>query len=212
MEIRIMLTETDEPLITDVNPHEFFQDALHEVISKHPVSICHETTLYISNLLTVFIKAEHLFDKTEDGVMLKPLAGIYADAVDARTIAERDAALRHLGDVALFISGLFPQSLGRSLVDVDYYINMGGSAYGFLADSGRVSRNAKVFRTVFQELSERFSEFVDILAYVGDKTKLRNDSDILRLYEIWLSSGSKNAAAKLQDHGIQPVWVGRLTH
>ena len=207
-----MLAESEEQLITEVDPQKYFQDALNDIISKNHLSICHETTIYISNLLTVFIQSEQLFDQTDDGIMLKPLAGLYADAVDARSINERDAALRHLGDVALFISGLFPQSLARSLVDVDYYINMGGGAYGFLAGSGRISRSTKVFKKVFQELSERFSEFVDILANVADKTILRNDSDVLRLYEIWLSSGSKNAAEKLQNVGIYPVAVGRLAH
>jgi hypothetical protein len=207
-----MLAEREEQLITEVNPQKYFQDALYDVISKHQLSICHETTLYISNLLTVFMQSEQLFEQTDDGIMLKPLAGMYADAVDARSINERDAALKHLGDVALFISGLFPQSLARSLVDVDYYINMGGSAYAFLADSGNVSKSSKVFRQVFLELSERFPEFVDILADVGDQTSLRNHSDVLRLYEIWLASGSKNAAEKLRNLGIEPVQVDRLTH
>ena len=207
-----MLPDTNEHLITEINPREFFQEALHEAIARNRISTCHETTLYLSNLLTVFIQPEQLFGQTEDGVTLKPLAEIYADAVDAPSINGRDTALRHLGDVALFISGLFPQSLSRSLVDVDYYISMGGSAYGFLADSSRISRSTRVFRTVFYELSDRFPEFVDILAEVGDNTNLRNDGDVLRLYEIWLCSGSKNAADKLQNLGIQPVQVDRLTH
>ncbi len=207
-----MLADSSEQLISRVDPREFFQDALREAISRQQISTCHETTLYLSNLLTVFIDSKQLFKPTPEGVRLKPLAEIYADAVEARSISDRDSSLRFLGDVALFISGLFPQSLGRSLVDVDYYITMGGSAYGFLADSGQLSRKAKVFRSIFQELSDRFSEFVEILAEVGDKTNLRNDSDVLRLYEIWLCSGSKNAAEKLKRLGIQPVPVDRLTH
>ncbi|MFT5133498.1 MAG: hypothetical protein ACI9SC_001970 [Gammaproteobacteria bacterium] len=207
-----MLPNANEHLITGVNPQDFFQEALQEAISKHQLATCHETTLYLSNLLTVFVQAEQLFELTEEGVMLKPLAVMYADAISASTLNERDAALRRLGDVALFISGLFPQSLGRSLVDVDYYINMGGSAYGFLADSSRVSRSTKVFSTIFHELSDRFAEFVDVLAEVGDRTNLSNDRDVLRLYEIWLCSGSKNAENKLQKLGIQTVKVNRLTH
>ncbi len=207
-----MLPDTNEHLISEESPQEYFQDALKGAISRHHLSTCHETTLYLSNLLTVFMQAERLFAPSEDGVTLKPLAEIYAEAVDAPSISERDKSLRHLGDVALFISGLFPQSLGRRLVDVDYYINMGGGAYGFLAESGRVSRTSRVFRTIFFELSDRFSQFVDVLAEVGDNSSLRNDSDILRLYEIWLSSGSSNAADKLRQLGIHTVRVNRQTH
>ncbi len=207
-----MLPDTNAQLISAESPQEYFQEALLEAVSRHQLPTCHETTLYLSNLLTAFVQTERLFAQSEQGSTLKPLAEIYAQALDAPSINERDRSLRHLGDVALFISGLFPQSLGRSLVDIDYYISMGGGAYGFLADSGRMCRSSSVFKTIFHELSDRFSAFVDILAEVGDNTNLRNDSDVLRLYEIWLCSGSKNAADKLHKLGIQPVSVDRLTH
>jgi hypothetical protein len=51
---------------------------------------------------------------------MKPLALHYADAVNAPSIAERGAALRKLGDIALFISSLFADNLNRKLVDIDY--------------------------------------------------------------------------------------------
>jgi len=207
-----MLSSTDDTLITEVDPQAFFHDALREVIDRQQINTCHETTIYLSNLLTAFIRAEHLFEYTEEGLQLRPLAFLYADALEAPTIAERDNVLRRLGDIALFISGLFPGSLKRSLVDVDYYISMGGSAYGFLAESGRISSTSRAFRRIFQELSKRFVDFVDILAEVGDNTRLRQDSDLLRLYEIWLSSGSNHAASRLRNLGIQPVSVNRRTH
>ena len=54
--------------------------------------------------------------------MLKALARMYAEAADARSFNERDSSLHHLGDVALFISGLFPQSLSRSLMATQFKI------------------------------------------------------------------------------------------
>ena len=117
-----MMLNTSEQLITDVNPQVFFQEALQDANSKHHLSTCHETTLYLSNLLTVFIQAEQLFAQTEDGLMLKALARMYAEAADARSFNERDSSLHHLGDVALFISGLFPQSLSRSLMATQFKI------------------------------------------------------------------------------------------
>lgn len=42
----------------------------------------------------------------------------YAEAVEARTQDEREAALRRLGDVALVNAGLFAVSLSRKLVDL----------------------------------------------------------------------------------------------
>ncbi len=168
--------------------------------------------VYIVNLLTFFVRAERLFERTPDGITLKPLALIYGEALEARSPEDRDQALQRLGDVSLFISGLFAHSLSRSLVDVDYYISMGGNAYGFLADSGRVTRNNRALKDVFVELAVGFARFVDILAEVGDQTNLNNSSDIMRLYEIWLSTGSDYAAEKLQGLGIQPVMIHRNRH
>lgn len=207
-----MIADTNEHLIHEQSARAFFQEMLDEVIGRQNIPTCEETTLYLSELLTLFTHSEQLFTHTDEGPMLRPLALMYADAAEAKSAAERDRALRHLADVALFISGLFPQSLSRSLVDVDYYINMGGSAYGLLAHSGLICKRVKAYKQVFQELSSCFPQFVDVLAEVGDSTSLRNDGDILRLYEIWLCSGSKNALRKLNKQGIRPIAVSRKTH
>ena len=42
--------------------------------------------------------------------------------------AEQRASLKQIGDVSLFISGFFSDSLRRKLVDVDYYVSIGGGA------------------------------------------------------------------------------------
>ncbi|NKB36589.1 MAG: hypothetical protein GKR93_05370 [Gammaproteobacteria bacterium] len=207
-----MLTKTSEQLVCDLKPEEFFQEALEEAVAHQNLSICVETLFYLRNLLTTFIQTEQLYQHSVTGEGLKPLAGLYADALDAPSTAARDDVLRHLGDLALFIAGLFPQSLSRSLVDVDYYINMGGCAYGFLAESGCVSRSRPGYKTIFSELSVQFAKLVDVLTEVGDQTVLRQDSDVLRLYEIWLASGSKNAAGKLRQLGIQPLVISRREH
>ncbi|MEJ2760714.1 MAG: hypothetical protein P8126_04055, partial [Gammaproteobacteria bacterium] len=112
----------------------------------------------------------------------------------------------------LFIAGLYADSLSRSLVDVDYYIAMGGTAYSCLADSGHRSNYVKRLQEVFMELAERFTQCVDILAEVGEQSNLRNDNDVLRLYEVWLGSGSPRAAEKLQAMGIQPIRLERSRH
>lgn len=199
-------------LITDVSVDEYFSEAVQTAISRRRATVSGETAIYLTNLLTGFIAAEHLYEMTPDGVTIRPLAMLYGDAVEASSIEERVKALRRLGDIALFISGLFANSLSRSLVDVDYYIAMGGNAYGCLADSGHRSRLVRRLQEVFMELATRFTECVDVLSEVGEKANLNNDTDILRLYEIWLSSGSPRAAEKLQAMGVQPIRLQRSRH
>lgn len=207
-----MTPDRKEQLVTGVGVREYFQGAVQAALINQRLSVCDETVIYIVNLLTVFVRAEQLFESTEDGLRLKPLVMIYAEVIEARSDNERDRSLQKLGDIALFISGLFAHSLSRSLVDVDYYIAMGGSAYSYLADSGRVSRNNRVLKEVYIELGNSFSKFVDVFAEVGEQAQLNDSSDILRLYEIWQCSGSDHAAEKLRKLGIQPLRSQPLTH
>ncbi len=207
-----MISSKEEQLVRPEDAGEFFEHALQSAIHRQGFRPCHETTLYLRKLLTDFIHSDRLFEHSVDGLQLRPLAGMYAEAVNAETVERRDSMLRRLGDVALFIAGLFPQSLSRSLVDIDYYINMGGSAYGYLAESRQIATGTSAFKMIFRDLSEHFAGFVDVLAEVGDSTSLANDRDVLRLYEMWLCSGSNNAAGKLQQLGIVPVRIDRQTH
>ena len=136
---------------------------------------------------------------------LKPLAHMLADASEAPSPQQRDEALRRLGDVSLFIAGFFAQSFARKLVDIDYHIAMGGRAYGTLADNLRGSLRGQAFAAVFLELAQKFQRLVDVLNEVAEMAYTHSDKDILRLYEIWLKTGSPRAFAILQRLGVAPV-------
>lgn len=206
-----MLLEQRDQLITDVDVREFFQEAVQSAIANQHLTVSGETEVYLGNLLTSFINSERLYDHTPDGIMIRPLAQHYLEALEATNSIDRINALRRLGDISLFISGLFSHSLSRSLVDVDYYISMGGNAYGYLSDANHRS-TVTGLKQVFAELSRKFTELVDVLAEVGEAANLANNNNVLRLYEIWLKSGSKRAADKLKLKGIHPVRTRMLHH
>jgi hypothetical protein len=46
--------------------------------------------------------------------------------------------------------------------------------------------------------------FADVLAEVSDRSTLRSSSDVLRLYEKWLRTGSSRDRDKLIERGIVP--------
>jgi hypothetical protein len=158
------------------------------------------TVHYVVNLLALYARSDRLYEHTSDGLDIKPLALMLNDAREAASLAGRRAALRRLGDVALFIGGFFAHSLSRKLVDVDYYIAMGGTAYGALSDTLR----AELLGAVYAELAGKFGGFVDVLAEVG-AARPNSDSDILRLYEIWLRTGSTRARGRLIALGVLPA-------
>ena len=194
------------------NLREFFHDSVQKALRNQRVDVDDHTEHYVVNVLTMFARSEELYERTSEGVRLKPLAHMLADASAAQSSQQRDETLRRLGDVSLFIAGFFAQSFARKLIDVDYHIAMGGRAYGTLADNMRYSIRGQAFATVFLELAKNFQRMVDVLNDVAEMAYQHTDKDILRLYEIWLKTGSPRAFAILQRLGVAPVNAGRKEH
>lgn len=197
-------------LVSRVDVREYFHGAVRSALQNQQFDVTDETAVYLGNLLTSFVNTSRLFDHTPDGVMIRPLTAHYQEALEARTAGDRTLALRRLGDIALFISGLYANSLSRSLVDIDYYIAMGGNAYSYLSDNHRPAN--PVLQQVFAELAQKFPSLLDILSEVSESSRGGQENDILRLYEIWMKSGSPRAAARLKQAGVQVINTGMSRH
>jgi hypothetical protein len=197
--------EATKPLVAVTNLREFFHDSVQTALRKQRVDVDDHTEHYVVNVLTMFARSEPLYESTPEGIRLKPLAHMLADASEACSSQQRDDALRRLGDVSLFVAGFFAQSFARKLIDIDYHIAMGGRAYGTLADNMRGSIRGQAFAAVFLELAQKFQRLVDVLNDVAEMAHTHTDKDILRLYEIWMKTGSPRAFAILQRLGVAPV-------
>ena len=177
---------------------EFFRDALQDALAHQKVAVDGQTEQYVVNLLTLYARSEDLYERTPGGVRLRPLAHMLAAALEAPTAAERERRLQRLGDVSLFIAGFFAHGFARRLVDVDYHVAMGGRAYGTLAHSLAGGRR-RVLGEVFAELAAKFQPLVDALWEISDAARVYTPADVLRLYEIWLKTGSARARALLGE-------------
>ena len=118
--------------------------------------------------------------------------------------------MQRIGDIALFISGFFADSLAGKLVDLDYYIYMGGTAYGSLSEEIRGTTRGAAFADIYHELAIKFQVFVDVLNEVRDGARGESDVDVLRAYEIWLKTGSRRAAALLRQNGVVPIGDAKI--
>jgi hypothetical protein len=195
-------------IVPVANLREFFRDALHGALEKQHVAVEDQTEHYVVNVLTLFSRSEALYDQTSEGTRLKPLVVLLTEALEARSPSDRQRGLQRLGDVSLFIAGFFAQSFARKLIDIDYHIAMGGRAYASLAESLTRTRN-RVLGQVFAELSEKFQPMVDALNEVSETSYQHSDKDILRLYEIWLKTGSKRSFGLLKRLGVDPTASAR---
>jgi hypothetical protein len=187
-------------LVRDETPMEFFREQLEKAMEHQKVSTSAFTEYYLVNLLSACVHGD--LPPSEPGFDETPLAVLYIRAVQSSR-AERTRLLRAMGDTALFVSGFFADSLSRGLVDLGYYKAMGGHAYG------RLSREERgVGGDVFSELSDRFSQFADVLAEVSEASHLSTNQSVVRLYERWVQTGSRRAATLLAERGIAPVLPG----
>jgi hypothetical protein len=183
---------------------EFFKDSVADAMEKQGVAADDHTAYYVVNLLTLFARSEKLYDRNTDGSGPPPLALLLAEAAAANDSQTRNLVLQRVGDTSLFVAGFFGDGFARKLVDVDYYIDMGGAAYGWLSENVRGTVRGRAFGSVFAELAQKFRDFVDVLAEIRDSARAADDHDILRLYEVWLKTGSLRAARLLRSQGIEP--------
>jgi hypothetical protein len=195
---------------------EFFRDALHDALSHQHVAVEGETEHYVVNVLTLFSNADALYERgsindprqTDNRRQLKPLAMMLGEALDAPTSEARFRGLQRLGDVSLFIAGFFSAGFARKLVDVDYHIAMGGQAYGALAESCPTTRT-RTLRQVFAELAAKFQPMVDALNEISESAYQHSDQDRLRLYELWVKTGSERSRQLLRKLGLEPAPAAR---
>ena len=196
------------------NLRNYFRASIDAAIDSQGVDVDPHAAHYVVNLLTLFARSEDLYEDHGEAYALKPLALMMVDAADAPSAAERTFSLQRIGDVALFIAGFFADSLARKLVDLDYYIHMGGTAYGSLSDEIRGTLRGRALVDVYRELARKFQIVVDVLNEVRDGARCSSDIDLLRTYEVWLRTGSKRAAVLLRQNGVVPMpnAVSRNSH
>jgi hypothetical protein len=183
-----------EGLVRSESPAEYFKELVESALEHQHVAVGDLTAFYLVNLLAGFVH----FDQCATSAPDEPLGVRLARALQAGGSRQRDG-LREVGDLSLFISGFFADSLTRSLVDVDYYIQLGECAYGSLA-----RRGDPALGDVFDELAGKFSKCVDVLSEVSERSALTSNSDVLRLYEKWMRTRSRRSGDLLVERGIVP--------
>ena len=184
-----------ETFVHHETPMEYFKDLVEGALEHQRVLSSEATAFYLVRLLSGFVSSERRESRT---LMDEPLAVRLARALQTGGMQQREG-LRHVGDASLFISGFFADSLNRKLVDVDYYIALGGYAYGSLS-----RRDEDACAEIFAELAEKFVNYVDVLAEVSERSSINSNTELLRLYEKWLRTGSRRNGELLVERGIVP--------
>ncbi|MCP4870780.1 MAG: hypothetical protein GY898_18920 [Proteobacteria bacterium] len=142
-----------------------------------------------------FLKTPRLVSVGGTRVDDQPLAIRLLEGRSGSSKGDRFLHLKHLADSTLYKLGFFADSLRRSSVDLKYYAGVGGSAY---RDLSRLT--GWKGDPVFGELAERFDDCVELLTTV--KEGAPEHGDVVKLYELWASTGDERAEARLRSLGV----------
>jgi len=165
---------------------EYFYEVVTGALEEVHLEAAEPTEWYLVALLAEFTRAR-LPDE--------PLALMLAQSRGADP-AQRVRTLKEVGDTSLYVAGFFAESLSKKLVDVDYYVGIGSSAYGELA-----SRLGGSLTEVYGELAGKFPGFVEVLAEIRRRVDFAG-ADVVRLYEQWLRSRDEWVERKLRSFGV----------
>lgn len=198
-------SSSPKPIITiEKDLSGFFHPLLSDAATRNRIDISDAAIAYLVDLLRSYSVPTEPLSVAGERLDDLPLAILLSKAL-AANITDKISLLRVLGDRSLYISGFFSDSLSREAVDVDYYINMGGSAYDMLASSVIYSANGRVMQALYKELSAKFHLLVDLLDYVSEHCAIQSNEGLLRTYEKWLKTKSTRLARRLEEQGIVPT-------
>ncbi len=194
---------TDNLINPESSLKAYFHEAIERASDEKHLDAGEHTLWYLTNLLHNYARSERFFDYRPDGGTLTPLALYYQSALEATTDQQRRLYLQRLGDVAIFITGVFARALERRPVGVSYYTSMGENAYGYLADLAGNSTREKIMGEVFTELSNCFSAYVSVLATVAPVNKSANQlDDLMQMLDQWQATANPDIEQKLRQKGV----------
>ncbi len=169
-----MPEQTERLVIRATRLREYFHHAVHNTAAQQRLGADQATLHYLVLLLCQYARSEQVFDFDDHRLQIRPLALLYGEALEARSTRERRLWLQRLGDLALFVGGLFAGRTSRHFKDLDYCCAMGGNAYDYLGQTAR-SADEQAQAQIFGELADGFGQFVDLVAVVtgnGEPTRL----------------------------------------
>jgi len=182
---------------------EYFKEAVENATERLRVDISDETEFYVVDLLFRYAHAEALVTRhlnTETGTFAELFLKSQEQNGDRRALI-----LKYIGDTTLFLAGFFSDSFQRSLVDIDYYASLGRASYHNLLDLLTARVIQWRLEDVFDELSQKFVQVMDILGEVAASDEPQQAVDLLRIYERWIRTRSRRDEGLLRQKGIIPL-------
>jgi len=183
----------DEAMLARDTLTALFRDLVRDAMATQQVLSSETTEFYLVQLLTAFARPN------QSDLLERPLGVDYLEACHLPA-SQQFERLKRVADTALFVTGVFVDSLERSLVGPEYYAALGRTAYARLSTTPPRATLADMFR----ELAGRFPEFARVLAEISEHEIFRREQDTVRIYKRWLRTGGAHEADMLMRRGLIP--------
>ncbi len=141
----------------------------------------------------------------DDPALLAALVGGAGESATARLVR-----LRQLGDAALFVAGFFGESLSRRPFGPTPTREAGRRAYGALATALAPLVGERIWSRLYEELADRFRDFADVLAEVGERCRCGSPAPLACLYARYLATESQRDRRRLLGLGALAPDLGGL--
>lgn len=207
-----MDTPTAKTFVISKTPRDYFSEAVETAAQKQGVRASAFAIAYIVGVLTDFERREALFsdsksEKAQEGDhrTIESLTQLFLTSYHNPSISR--PKLQRAGDVALLLTGFFQETYHRKHApSLTYHQEIGSSAYHRLS---RITRgfsqhvsNEQSLGDVFEELSNRFIDFAEVLAEVAERSHSADETGLLHLYQRWQREDKPYRRRLLREKGI----------
>jgi hypothetical protein len=183
-----------------LTPEEHFSEVVKEACEQRQIKTQPVVEVYLVQLLRFYLDSKNFHRPLQEDGKEKPVetfAEMYLQAMNADSIKKKEM-MRAVADRSLYLTGFFADSLQRKIVDIDYYVDIGSAAYSNLYAWTKEDSLSHVYET----FSKRFTDFVEVLNYISEKSLIQSDQNVLTLYDRYLRTGSEMAREKLTELGV----------
>ncbi len=181
------------------NSHQYFQEAVEEAFVERKIKTFPYVKSYVVDILKHYLFVENLYDM-EDSSGKKTRSTLAEMLLTAQQLGvqEKREKLKKLADSSLYISGFFSDSFQRKIIDIDYYVDMGKTAYSELSHNV----DEDTFAKLYKEIARQFIPLVDVLSVISQRASMTNKENILRMMDVYAKTGSPLIEETLAEKGV----------
>jgi hypothetical protein len=154
-------------IILSANLKGYFFEGLSELNRKSQLPVPESTIFYSSDVLDKFALSEAFFECSEGKVREKILGVKLLEAAHLNKDEQR-RLYKEVADMSLLICGYFSASVNRKLVDLQYYSQIGRSAYSKLYSTQPDS--------FFGAMVESFGPLTTLMTVMAKQDRTKDES------------------------------------